>query len=152
MKTNKTSAIIIMGLFAILRPANASPDLADKLKASNDKLQSLYRDAQRNMHDLRGEEAEFGAAMMLTEKITEALCHVFVLDALVSVGQSVHDENDKRTIDKAISSHIEAFSREPNVNQIDNLLPHLKNEALLRDANKLKDDMRELVDLPKPIP
>ena len=145
------SALILLGLFAILRPASATPDLAETVAASMSKMNSRCDDFDQLISS-NLIETDRNAAIPVASVADLAFCNIERLRELLLIAQSARDENDRRMVEGFISHDIDALARfvDIQVKYINRVSPTLHNQALLLAATKLRDDLRELKNLPKP--
>jgi hypothetical protein len=145
-------ALILLGFFAILTHARATP-LEDKLKDSENKIMSHLKDLSQVSHNLHGTEAL--AEQNLESLAKDTLCDISrVQDPLVII-RHVHDDNDRRWIVEFwITDRINALDGtiDTKVEIINGSMELLHNQAVILTASKLIDDLRELKGLPKPVP
>lgn len=152
------SAIILLGLFAILRPAGATPPewatpLKENVVASAKKIGSRVTDLRQIARGLRGLDREI--TMETACMAEKPLCQLDHIRELLLIESLVQNESDavKRTmIEGMIINHLDLLGEYVDivVEYINGSIAGLHNQAVVLAASKLRDDLRELKNLPKP--
>jgi hypothetical protein len=147
----KLSAVILLGLFAILNPAWATTS-EEKVTESYKKILSRANDLTQLAHSL-GSGRDFDITMSIVDSTTSnPLCELYSINELLMIEPFVQDKYGKTMIERMISHHFDLLAKyvDLSVKMINISTPLLHNQAAVLAANKLRDDLRELKDLPKP--
>src|SRR5262249_17406486 len=102
------SAIILLGVFVILRPASASPELADKIAASENKIISRVKDLEQVASSVRDKDS--GTALELLHTATQPLCELDHLRELLLIDSLVQNDSAKKKIEDLIRNHVNALT------------------------------------------
>jgi hypothetical protein len=140
------SAVILLGVFVILRPASASPESADKIAASKNKIVSALKDLKELATSVSIREGkDSGTALEILHTATEPICELDHLRELLLIDSLIQNDNAKNKVDDLIRKHVNALadSVDRSVGFINAVIAGLHNEAVILAVTKLRDDLRE---------
>ena len=132
------------------KQAKGDLSLDDRVAASQQRITSQMKDLSQIARSLSGREA----TLVVQIVAGTPFCEIDCLRKLLLIRSFVHNEDDKKKIDVEISDQIDflAQAADVEIEDIPQKTPVLQDQAAIQAANKLKDELRELKKLPKPVP
>ena len=148
-------AISFIALFVILGPAWAAPpsSLEKNIAASQKKIRARVTDLHQLAPNLP--ESDHNIINFTAEAAEHPLCQLDHIQELLMIDSAGGiDDRAKTNVKNMINGHLEKLGAYVDlaVEFINRTIADLHNQTAVLAVSKLRDDLRELKDLPKSIP